>query len=374
MNREIDAYMHKFSRAITAEGQIFPDQTAVKSGHNISYVEVRAEEVPVCDSITERDANLLTSGIPGTRSVKDVELQKIIKFYDRAPLTCLTNTNGEAWVLLDENNVPIKGFIDPTDRLVDGRRLSDGYKVVMYAENGRKISPHQGWTFESFSGLFKFDSNKTPEKMGWGRPRVEVFRYIGKSVKEKFGDITQLIECVYNSAVAISKAALVVQPFDISTEKMIQLYEKPYMIPGTFDKFGKQVYANSFQYNIPGYVFEAIALDKDETIVAECQHLENGDSKVTVEVAVDPESGLPIIGYEQTTDKNGFPLLSLNVGHLNFRFSTFMTEGGEKIKIKPVITLGQNNTNNAATPISKEEREKLESTQFRVNFKPNIVG
>ena len=204
MNREIDAYMHKFSRAITAEGQIFPDQTTVKSGHNISYVEVRAEEVPVCDSITERNTNLLTSGIPGTRSVKDVELQKIIKFYDRAPLTCLTNTNGEAWVLLDENNVPIKGFIDPTDRLIDGRRLSNGYKVVMYAENGRKISPHQGWSFEAYSGLFKFDSNKTPEKMGWGIPRVEVFRYIGKSVKEKFGDITQLIECSYNNVDAIS--------------------------------------------------------------------------------------------------------------------------------------------------------------------------
>ena len=373
MNRETDAYMHKFSRAITAEGQIFQDQTTIKSGHNISYVEVRAEEVPVCDSITERDNKLLTSDAPGTRSVKDENLKKIIKFYDRAPLTCLTNTNGEAWVLLDENNIPIKGFIDPTDRLVDGRRLSDGYKVVMYAENGRKISPHQGWSFEAYSGLFKFDSNKTPEKMGWGRPRVEIFRYIGKSIKEKFGDITQLIECVYNNSIAISKAALVVQPFDISTEKMIQLYEKPYMIPGTFDKFGKHVYANSFQYDIPGYVFEAIALDKNETIVAECQHLENGDSKVTVEVAVDPESGLPIIGYEETTDKNGFPLLSLNVGHLTFRFSTFMTEGGEKIKIKPVITLGQNNTNNIATPISKEDREKMESTQYRVNFKPNII-
>lgn len=50
-----------------------------------------------------------------------------------------------------------------------------------------------------------------------------------------------------------------------------------------------------------------------------------------------------------------------------------MTEGGEKIKIKPVITLGQNNTNNLATPISKEDREKMESTQYRVNFKPNII-
>ena len=56
-------------------------------------------------------------------------------------------------------------------------------KVIMYAEDGTRISPHQGWTFESFSGLFKFDSDKTPEKMGWGTPRVEVFRYVGKTVK-----------------------------------------------------------------------------------------------------------------------------------------------------------------------------------------------
>lgn len=373
MSRETDSYMHKFSRAVTAEGQIFPDQTTVKSGHNISYVEVRAEEVPVCNSIIERDTILLTNDSIGSRTVKDEALRKIIKFYDRAQLTCLANTNGEAWVLLDESNVPIKGFIDPTDRLVDGRRLSDGYKVIMYAENGRRISPHQGWTFESYSGLFKFDSNKTPEKMGWGRPRVEIFRYIGKSVKEKFGDVAKLIECVYNNSIAISKAALVVQPFDISTEKMIQLSEKPYILPGIFNKFGKKVYANSFQYDIPGYVFESIALDKNETFVAECQHLENGDSKVTVEVEVDPESGLPVIGYEQSTDINGFPILTLNVGHLTFRFSTFMTEGGEKIKIKPVITLGQNNTNNVATPISKEEREKIESTQYRVNFTPNVI-
>ena len=373
MNREIDAYMHKFSKAITADGQLFPDQTNVKSGHNISYVEVRAEEIPICNSIEERNTSLLTSDAPGYRKVKDTDLQKIIKFYDRVPLTCLINTNGEAWVLLDENNIPIKGFIDPTDRLVDGRKVSDGYKVIMYAEDGTRISPHQGWTFESFSGLFKFDSDKTPEKMGWGTPRVEVFRYVGKTVKEKFGDITQLIESIYNNAISISKSALVVQPFDISTEKMIQISESPYLVPGTFDKFGKQVYANSFQYNIPGYVFEAIALDKNETIIPECQHLENGDSNVTVEVAVDPESGLPIIGYEQTTDSNGFPLLSLKVGHLNFRFSTFMTEGGEKIKIKPVITLGQNNVRNNATPLSKETREKMESTQFRVNFKPTII-
>lgn len=373
MNREIDAYMHKFSKAATTDGQLFPDQTNVKSGHNISYVEVRAEEIPICNSIEERNNILLTIDAPGYRKVKNPDLQKIIKFYDRAPLTSLINTNGEAWVLLDENNIPIKGFIDPTDRLVDGRKVSNGYKVIMYAEDGTRISPHQGWTFESFSGLFKFDSDKTPEKMGWGIPRVEVFSYVGKSVKEKFGDITQLIESIYNNTVSISKSALVVQPFDISTEKMIQLSEKPYIIPGTFDKFGKQVYANSFQYDIPGYVFEAISLDKNETIIPECQHLENGDSKVTVEVAVDPESGLPIIGYEQTTDSNGFPLLNLKVGHLNFRFSTFMTEGGEKIKIKPVITLGQNNAKNNATPISKEDREKIESTQFRVNFKPTII-
>ena len=55
------------------------------------------------------------------------------------------------------------------------------------------------------------------------------------------------------------------------------------------------------------------------------------------------------------------------------RFSTFMTEGGEKIKIKPVIALGQNNVRNNATPLSKETREKMESTQFRVNFKPTII-
>lgn len=372
MDKANSAYMHKVSRAITADGQIFEDQATARSGHNVSYIEVRAEEIPVCETIDERNTKILTDDPIGKRIVKDETLQKIIKFYDRAPLTLLPNTNHEAWVLLDYNNMPLRGFVDPTDRLVDGRRLSDGYKCVLYAENGRKISPHQGWSFEAYSGLIKFEAGKTPDKMGWGIPRIEVFHYIGKSVKQKFGDLKELIECVYNNSIKISKAALVVQPFDISTEKMIQLSEKPYIIPGTFNKFGKKIYANSFQYDIPGYVFEAIALDKNETIVAECQHLSNGDSKVTVEVEVDPDSGLPIIKYEETTDITGAPTLNLITGHIKFRFSTFMTEGGEKIAIKPVINLGISNASNFATPLSKEEQEKMENVTYKVNFKAKI--
>ena len=50
----------------------------------------------------------------------------------------------------------------------------------------------------------------------------------------------------------------------------------------------------------------------------------------------------------------------------------FSEQGGEKIAIKPVINLGISNASNFATPLSKEEQEKMENVTYKVNFKAKI--
>ncbi len=363
---EIDSYMHKFSRTTTANGQVFTDQATAKSGHNVSYVEVRADDVPICRDINARNIQLLTTNTDGQRIVKE-QYSSILKFWDKAPLTVYDNTNNEAWCLLDNTGIPISNFIDPTDELIDGRYLSNGYLAVLYDENGNKISPNYGWTFESYSGLVKFQKGKTPVDMGWGIPKIEVFSYIGKNTKEYFKNIDFLISSYYNLLIQLENSQIAVQPYQYSTNKM-ELSGEPFVFPGAFNRFGKPMWAQTYQITIPGYVFETTAVDSNETIIVDYNHTEDGDSIVKIDVEIDPVTGLPIQGYNETTDADGNHILTKITGPITFKSATFKRHDGQKISTLPLLVLGINNPDTELNPVDSSIIEDVENRQYLVNF------
>jgi hypothetical protein len=50
MKNNINDHLHRFSKAVVAEGQLYESQAQVRSGHNVDFVTVRGEDVPECIS------------------------------------------------------------------------------------------------------------------------------------------------------------------------------------------------------------------------------------------------------------------------------------------------------------------------------------
>ena len=380
MKNDVNNFLHKFSKAVVADGQLYQSQASVRSGHNVDYVTVRGEDIPVC---AYRQV-LLTS----TKNVK-AQYTNVLKFWNQADMTEYPDSNGQSYYLLDNNQI-VSDFIDPSDKLIDGRELSRGYAPIVYGvkSNGdlEKISPIY-YTFESYSGILTFDKQKTPKKLNYIGVKIDVFQYIGKNVKENFKNIEELIAMNLMLMQKMSAQRIVVQPYKFSTQNMTAIND-PKPIPGAFNKFGKQMWCQTFKIEIPGYVFETSAVscyagsDKNDTldlydngvIIPDMIHLPNGNTVIQVELQVDAGqdmettgSGKIILGYEEYNETGtNRPGLRIRVGNINFVASTFKRNDNFKLDVKdPIVMEGEGSTLSAITP---DLKKKLLVDQYVVDF------
>lgn len=339
----LGSYFHRFSRSLTAKGQEFIDQAPARTGHNISYTDVRAEIVPPILNISQRRRILENIGTDYNPKFRvNSAYKSMIKFYQKMSMTEIPNTNGESWRILDKDGIPAADFISPTDVLVDGKYLSDGYAITLYDEKGEKISQNYGWEFDYYSGILTFHTDATPLKMGWGIPKIDAFQYIGKHTIDYFEKLEELIKRNEELIQQIQDETIAVQRFKFSSKIMIPEKNNEGEIvllelPKAFGKDGRQLYTCNFTIKIEGYVFETISLDLNDTIIAEIHHdEETGDSIIICQLIVDETTKtentiLPIIDW--TEDNKAI------TGHVEFLATTFKRHDGRKIDILPEIDL-----------------------------------
>ncbi len=380
MKNDINNYLHKFSKGVVAEGQLYERQAQVKSGHNVDYVTVRGQDIPEC----QYRELLLTS----SNTVK-TPYNAVLKFWNQASMTVYPDSNGQSYYLLDNNQI-VSDFVDPSDKLIDGRVLSKGYTPYFYGvkPNGvlEKLSPIL-YQFESYSGILSFEKGKTPSDLGYVGVKIEAFQYIGKSVKENFRNIEELIAMNLMLLQKLSSQRIVVQPYKFSTENMTAIND-PRPIPGAFNKFGKQMWCQTFQIQIPGYVFETstescyTGTDKNDTIqlyengvvISDMKHLPNGDTIINIQLEVDAGedmetagTGKIILGYEEySVTGTNQPGLRIKVGNINFVASTFKRNDNFKLDVKdPIIMEGEGTT---LQEISVQYKKKLLVDKYIVDF------
>lgn len=384
MKSDINNYLHKFSKAVVAEGQLYESQASTKSGHNVDYVTVRANDVPECK---HKEALLNSSKkVIGAYS-------SVLKYWNKFVLTEYPKSNGETFYLIDEEGNAISDFIDPSDKLINGRQLSRGYTAEVYGyksdtdDIGEKISPMH-YEFESYSGILYFNKGTSPKELGYTRIAISAFSYIGKNVKQNFRDVEQLIAMNLMLLQKITAERIVVQPYKFSTANMTTVWETAKPVPGAFNRFGKQMWSQRFKITVPGYVFEVSAenmydnelrIHQNGVIIPDMTHLDNGSTIIEIELQVnagddieDIGDGQIVIGYEQVIDvTTGQPKLVLKTGDLHFVASTFKRNDGQKIDIKDAITLqGKGDTLSEITP---ELKKQLLVDQYLVDFTPGTV-
>ena len=385
MKHDINNYLHKFSKGVVAEGQLFESQAAVRSGHNVDYVTVRANDVPEC----KHKAAILNSSNKVIAAYADV-----LKYWDKVVLTEYPESNGETFYLIDEEGNAIADFIDPSDKLINGRELSRGYTAEVYGyksdsdDIGEKISPIH-YDFESYSGILYFKTGFSPKELGYTRIAISAFSYIGKNVKQNFRNVEQLIAMNLMLLQKMTAERIVVQPYKFSTANMTTVWETAKPVPGAFNRFGKQMWSQRFKITVPGYVFEVSAenmydndlrIHQNGVIIPDMIHLDNGSTVIEIELEVnagddieDIGDGKIVIGYEEIVDiTTAQPTLVLKTGDLNFVASTFKRNDGQKIDIKDAIALtGKGDTLSEITP---ELKKQLLVEQYLVDFTPGTVG
>ena len=380
MKSDINNYLHKFSKGVVAEGQLYQRQAQVKSGHNVDYVTVRGEDIPPC----QHKELLLTS----SNTVK-AQYSSVLKYWNQQSMSVYPDSNGQSYYLLDNNQI-VSDFVDPSDKLIDGRALSRGYTPYFYGVKPdgtlEKLSPIL-YQFESYSGILSFEKGKTPTDLGYVGVKIEAFQYIGKSVKENFKNIEELIAMNLMLLQKLSSQRIVVQPYKFSTENMTVIND-PKPIPGAFNKFGKQMWCQTFQIQIPGYVFETSAescytgTDKNDTIqlyengvvISDMKHLPNGNTVIEIQLQVDAGedmetagSGKIILGYEEySITGSNTPGLRMRVGNINFIASTFKRNDNFKLDVKdPIVMEGEGST---LQEISVQLKKKLLVDRYVVDF------
>ena len=384
MKSDINNYLHKFSKGVVANGQLYESQAATRSGHNVDYVTVRGDDVPEC----KHKEALLTS-----QKTVIAKYATVLKYWYKAQLTEYPNSNGESYYLIDQEGNTIADFIDPSDKLINGRQLSRGYTPEFFGyksdtdDIGQKISPMH-YEFEAYSGILYFKEGFTPKDLGYTRIVINAFSYIGKNVKQNFRNVEQLIAMNLMLLQKITAQRIVVQPYKFSTANMTTVWETPKPVPGAFNRFGKQMWSQRFNITVPGYVFEVSAenmydnelrIHQNGVIIPDMTHLPNGNTVIEIELQVnagdeleDIGDGKIVIGYEEIVDvTTGQPKLILKTGDLNFIASTFKRNDGQKIDIKDAVILqGKGDTLSEITP---ELKKKLLVEQYLVDFTPGIV-
>ena len=332
---------HTYSRAPLATGQKWLDQATAPAGHTVSYEKVRSEDIPIISTIADRDANFLElkAGKRVTGGTRGKNYVSIIKFIDKAHLQVIPNTNGEAYIVIDENSNPIKNFIDPTDKPINQYTLSEGYEVRLLANDGETvISKNYKWTFDSFSGILHFDPEFKPDSTAWafGEPVLEGFVYIGKTISSSLSEIKNTSNEIKDTMDEAIANAIAVQPFKFTSQQMTTVGE-PYALEYSNENQNDLDFFQRLGFIIPGYVFEITSLDRDETILTEMRHLANGHTEVFLDLPWNKEYNCPIISYNYDSGQDGVGNRIPILGKYKFIATAFVMNNGDPINVKDVI-------------------------------------
>ena len=346
--------MHTYSRAPLAKGQKWLDQATAPAGHNVSAENVRSEEIPAIASVAERDMHFLElkGGARVVGGVKGKLWAHTIRFLDRLGIQEIPNTNGESWVVVDEAGNRMRDFIDPADRPLSQYALSEGYELLMYAEDGTMVSRNVGWNFDSFNGIIHFEG-KTPKSPDWGfgKVTVEGFVYIGKKVSNVMGSFEETFENVKGTVDEAVRGAIAIQPFKFTTTEMTVVGD-PYPLE---DSHAPDVdYFQRLSILIPGFVFELTSLDRDETVITEMRHLANGDTQIFLNVPWHVQTGCPIMSYNYDSGQDGIGCRIPVVGKYKFIAMAFTTNSGEKLPMRGLIDYEKNPNDVIPTPVGYE--------------------
>jgi hypothetical protein len=342
---KIRSLMHTYSRSTIAEGQEFIDQATARSGHRVNINEVRSDIYPMISSIEERDTYFLTTNNEGVRVVGGKvgsQFTKVIQFLDKVKLQEIPNTNGESYRVIDKDGNALQNFIDPADKPINDVKLSDGYEIKLFANDGETIIPRNyGWEFDSFNGILHFDSKFKPGSIDWnalkfGTPLLEGFIYIGESTLDVVQNLKTENE---NNQKAIEKAvenALAIQPFKFTTKEMHKV-DEPYKAPYNHLEGDDQEYFQQLSFIVPGYCFELTSLDNDQTFITELRHLPNGDTQIFLDLPWNIDYDQPILYYEWASGINGLGNKIPVIGKYKFIATTFVKSNGKKITVKELI-------------------------------------
>lgn len=376
--------LHGYSRSPYMEGQQFPDQAGARAGHYVNQYEVRAEKIPPIADIDTRDTLFLTER-DGKRIVGGEcgrSYTRIIKFLDKISLTEIVDTNGEAWVVQDEQGNVYRNFICPTDMQISETQPSRGYEVQLFANDGETPIPfNYGWSFDTFNGILHFSSKFNPNSPDWkfGTPKIEAFIYIGKYASD---EITKVNEGLISANIEISQvedSGISIQPYKFSTDEMIRIGD-PYIKEYTGLRKTVPVYYQKLSFIVKGYCFEISEVDNQghtETIITEMSHISPnnckacsnrsnhrfsstnitlsdeesplsgdsnnnelechcGDTEIFIDVPWDIDAEQPIVYYtfnEPTSSLNNVP----KCGKYFFIASAFIRNDGNRVNVKKII-------------------------------------
>lgn len=335
---------HTYSRQPVAAGQKYLDQMTARSGHYINQHEIRGEKIPNIISIEERNEKYLTTNAYGVKIVGNVlgsNYTGIIQFVDKASLQEIPNTNGESFAVIDKNGVHLSGFIDPSDAPITNTAMSDGYTIQLFAEDKTTPIPiNYGWTFNCFNGIVHFAPEFKPgsefwASKGFGNPVLEGFIYIGKTTTNNLTKVSDDIAQTQSNLEDAIANAIAIQPYKFSTDQMDKIGE-PYPKELTALPNGAYEYYQRVCFLVPGYCFELTALDRDETVITEMRHLQNGDTQIFMDLPWNLEYDKPIIRweFEEGSGPAGkYPV----IGKYSFIATTFVKNNGGKIAVKETI-------------------------------------
>lgn len=171
------AYFHSLSKALTNESQ-YAFESKYKSSHSVSYEEIWADVIPYLETQQDVDNFIVNN-------------QGIIKKYTEVELTEIPGSNGQAWYIND--NKFIKPFISPVDVMDKINGLpSSGFEAQLFTNTNTRISPTAGvWFVDYYAGIVHFEIGKTPNDLGYGVPKLTVYSYIGRTVKDIIDNINK---------------------------------------------------------------------------------------------------------------------------------------------------------------------------------------
>jgi len=357
--------MHTYSRAPLAKGQRWIDQCTAPAGHNVYFDRIRAEEIPEILTIEDRAAYLVNAGekyVISANCPGNKDYTKVLKFIDHAKIAPILNTNNESYIVVDESNNPITGFIDPADKPKNQYTLSEGYTVRLFAADGvTEITRNYGWTFDSFNGIITFKSDCYPGGPNWpvefGEPTIEGIVYIGKYVSDILDEYKNSIQEISEATQNSDDNSMIIKPFKFTTSNMTALGE-PYAVDDQDPN-----YINYYQLMsivIPAYVFEVTMLDKDTTILTELRHLPNGYTQILIDIPWDVRYSRPIIRFDYEGGNSAIGARIPVIGAYKFMATSFMNKDGSTIMVASVKDYENDPNDVIATPSQYEYYEEYQ--------------
>ena len=335
----IRSTMHTFSRATLAEGQKNYDQATARAGHNVYASDVRAEEIPMIYSLQQRDESYLVTN-NGKREVGG-ELGSayvdIIRFVDNGNLQEIPNSNGEAYIVIDEASNPIVDWIEPSDKALTQTALANGYEIRLFS-GGKEVVKNYGWSFDAFNGILHFSKRFKPNSADWislgfnSDIHIEGFVYIGKKNSEFNESLLNSFNETKESVTTALGSTLAVKPFKFSSRWMEKL-GAPYQVEHTAKEYDANTWFQTVSFIIPGFVFQLTSLDTNETVITEMRHLKNGDTQIILDLPWDINYDKPIVRYTYDSGEPGIGVKFPVLGQYSFIAIAFVTSAGDKIPV-----------------------------------------